>query len=248
MTKSTITLAIYLAALLSLGQSAKAVTIGIGDLGSQTVTRSNGTGSIGSGAYNDNAIDGDNIISSNADITLAFEMTIIDLTPSANRSLFEFGGGNGTGFTLLHRAAGDFSLQVEQGSNQLGGNGVLNYALPNSVLNQQITVVASLDTDAVSSTLNLFVDGELVGTAVGDPITDWAGTNNGGYFFGNNAVLAANFSQQNFNGPTGGEASADSDLRFYEDVFIDPSIPEPTTASLGLLAVAGLAMRRRRTA
>ena len=225
------TLVIMMAAgMLLAGQAAHAVTVEVDQLGSQTVTRSNGTGSIASSQYNDNAIDGDTVVSSNADITFAFEMTIKDLTPASNRSLFEFGGGNGTGFSLLHRGIGDFTLQVEQGTKQIGGNALV-YTLPAVLLNQQISVVASLDTDATSSTLNLFINDNLVGTATGAGITDWAGTDPGGYFSGNDAVLAASFGQQNFNGPTAAEATANSSLRFYQDVFAVPSTapdPEPT--------------------
>jgi len=222
MKRKMITTSLAFAGLMMLAATlAPAATINISDLSSQTPTNTYSTGTFSDSTYNDDSIDADTDVDSTADVTFAFETTIDDKEPGANRTLFEFGGGT-TGFSLLLRSDGDLTLQLRDGSNnrQLGGGGTaLMYAIPDALVGSSNTFVASADLDGSNATVRLFVNDTFIGAATGRVATDWAGTNNGGYFdTGGGKVLTANFNSANFNGPSGSEATADSGLRVYEDI------------------------------
>ncbi|BDS06101.1 hypothetical protein NT6N_11410 [Oceaniferula spumae] len=219
---------------------ANAATINLGDLGSQTITQSYAVGVIpddgptGFGQY------------TTSDVTFAFTADFGTVS-AGGASLFEFGGGGGTGTSLIVRANGtDYEIvfQHENGANQLGGDGSALIALvaPDT---ENVEIVASLGfTSGTEATLNLFVGGTKIGSFTGLS-TDWAGTNDGGFdATGGGSILAANFSNQNFVGASARGITYDTDLKLYSDVFVS-EVPEPSsTALLGLGGVA-LMMRRR---
>ncbi|MBI1367723.1 MAG: hypothetical protein GC162_03625 [Planctomycetes bacterium] len=208
------------AALLSAAHFAAASTVNINDLDLLTPTTTFSTGTISSSRYNDGSVDADANLDSTSDVTFAFETTIHDKTPGSNRTLFEFGGST-TGFSLLLRASGDLTLQLRDGSGnrELGGDSTaLMYAVPDALLDVSTSIVASVDLSGSNATVRLFINNQFIGAATGKVATDWAGTNDGGFFARSDEVLSANFTDGGFNGPNPSEAVADSTLRAYENI------------------------------
>ena len=90
--------------------------------------------------------------------------------------------------------------------------------------------------------MNLFVDGSLIGSVGGVPMTDWAGGDGGGFFLLSGSVLTDIFSAgTGAVGPEGSLASA-SNFRLYNDTFV--AVPEPSSALL--FGLSGLALLFRR--
>ena len=215
----------------------KAATVSLIDLAGQTADHTSSVGTIASSVFTNMPID------STQDITFQFEANFLTADPSGEHTLFEFGGGAGTGISLILSTFNNrIRFQAEQGANQAGVADVSLLGIP---LNEVVTVTASLQLS--SSTLNLFINNELVSSVSGPTLTDWAGGNEGGFFApGGNAVLRPNFGNGTaaaYPGPTPTDATAISGLRFYENTFV-ASVPEPSTSLLALMAIFGLLRRR----
>jgi len=236
-------------------------TIAIGDLSSQAATRTiNSKGTIGNGVFSDAVVnDGDANVSSSADITFAWDMTLLKIAPDpagSRRSIVDLGGG-GTGLSVVWNAAGIFA-QTQQAPSQIGGNGsgdtaALKYVPTAADLNVERSWVVSLDVDGTSATMNLFVDNALIGSVSGVPSTDWAGGDSGGFWARGGTVLLETFgSGSGAVGPDGNDASVNltTGLRLYEDTFVvPPAIPEPMTmlaVGMSVAGVGGYVRRRRR--
>jgi len=225
---------LVLIGLASGGDDALGAAISIDQLSAQTPTTTFNEDTIPDARFNDDAIDGDADIDSTASVTVAFEATLKS-TPGENRVLFEFGGG-GTGMSMLMGSGGqNLTLQVRDGSNanQMGGNDSALSFDYTDLFNQESTFVASLEVDSTDARLRMFIDGQFIGAVTGETINDWAGTNNGRFFHGNNDVLNANFGTSNFKDPKDSEAVAGSDLRVYQDLSVvgvtEPIVGLPAT-------------------
>lgn len=216
-------------------------TLSLVELASETPDLTTPTGVINSSLVNG----GPGGIDSTLDITLQFEAEFNSTNPAGEHPLFEFGGGAGTGFSMVLSTFSDsIRVQAEDGSNQLGTADIGLGSVPQGV---PVTFTVSLDLS--ESTLNLFVDDELVSTVTGDTLGDWSGGNSGGFFaLGGDRILKPNFgdgTSVEYTAPLETEAEALSNLRFYEGTFVD-SVPEPSTSLLGALAGLGLLAKRRR--
>lgn len=253
---------ISLFAALAMTSSSFAATISLNDLASQTPTNTVTTGGQiegdATGPVNDpNLNDGDSNLSSSADVTFAWDMTLVATSPvgTARRTIFEFGGGNGTGTSVTWFGNTIFA-QVEQGTSQLGGNGnngdsaALSYSVSAGDLNVEKTWTVSIDTDAANPTMTLFVDNVLIGSVTANvSVTDWSGTNDGGFWnpavAGNSVLLESHANGTGAIRPPATEATVNltTGLRMYEDTFVNV-VPEPSAISL--LALSGLALLRRR--
>ncbi|NWK56158.1 PEP-CTERM sorting domain-containing protein [Verrucomicrobiaceae bacterium N1E253] len=232
-----------------------AATTTIDNLDALTATHTiTSKGTIANSVFTDTSVnDGDANVDDNADITLAWEMTLLKTTPSptgTRRSIVDLGGGtNGLSVTWYN---GTIFAQVQQSPSQVGGSGLgdtgaLSYAVTSGDLNIERSWVISLDVDGASSTMNMFVDGTLIGSVSGVPVTDWAGGDSGGFFARSGSVLVEDFnSGSGAIGPIDAEASANltSGFRLYEDTFV--TIPEPTSVSLLTLGVFALIARRKK--
>ena len=254
--KSIYLYAFTLGGTLGLSSANLAATISLTDLGSQSATNTiNTTGTIANGTYNDGTVDGDSNVASTADITFAWEMTLKRTEPQpigSRRVIAEFGGGNGTGLSVTWFGDSIYA-SVEQGAEQLAGDGsgssdALKYTVTASDLNVETAWVVSLDVDATNPRMNLFKDGELIGSVSANAsITDWAGTNDGGFWArGGNSLLLETFGNgSGAVGPSSSDATPNlsTGLRLYEDTFV-ATVPEP--GSLALLGLGGLLVARRR--
>ncbi|BDS08103.1 hypothetical protein NT6N_31430 [Oceaniferula spumae] len=220
-------------------QGVLGATVTLTDLSSMTADHTQGTGNFASSTVNGSPID------STQDITLQFEANFKTTNPSGEHTLFEFGGGNGTGLSLILSTFNNrIRLQAEQGGNQVGNADALLNSIP---LNQTVTVTSSLDLDPTSSTLNLFINNVLVSSVTGDPMSDWSGTDGAGYFSRNGSILRPNFgnSTSGYGAPTASDAEVISDLRFYNDTFV-ATVPEPSSCVFLSLAGFGLVLRRKK--
>jgi len=237
---------------------AHAATINIGDLGSQTPTLTRPTGTFSAATYypdSEHGVnDSDDALNSQADLTIAWEMTFLDIDDSAanTRILVDLGNGSGSGLSVVwNQGSSAIRVQAEDGSSQMGGNGsgdtaALEYLLTNADVDVSKTWVVSIDVDGTSSTLNLFVDSVLIGSVSGVPITDWAVQDDGGFFAnGGTGTLREAFTNAgSASPPNSEEAVADSDLRFYQDTFVQV-IPAPAALPAGLAMIGLVVMRRR---
>lgn len=222
-----------------------AATLNIADLPSQTADFSMAApGNIANSIYTGAPVD------STADGTFAWEMTIRSLNPIASRRTLVDMGGGVIGFSVTWTNAGIFAQIQDTTPNpdsKLGGNGsgstsTLVYPVTAADIGVSREWVVSLDVDATSSTLNLFVDGALIGSVGGVGVTDWAGGDSGGFFTRQGTVLTDAFtSGGGANGPTIAEATA-SEFRLYGNTF---AVPEPSSILLLVLGGPFLARRKR---
>ena len=221
-----------------------ASTISLVDLSALTATETYSTGEIA-----DNGASGFDQYTG-ADVTFAFTVDLGATSGGAvARTLFEFGGGSGTGISLNLRkglVAGKFEIIFahETGLIQIGGNSssLISILDPNTA---DVDVVASIAFGSGNATLNLFVDGIHIGSDSGVS-SDWAGVNHGGYdATGESSVLAPNFSNGTWGGASEINASYDTDLSLYSGVAVT-LVPEPSSAALLGLGGLALIMRRRK--
>ncbi|MCP5538262.1 MAG: sulfatase-like hydrolase/transferase [Akkermansiaceae bacterium] len=180
-------------------------------------------------------IDGDDVLDTTADITIAWEMSLKALSPNDARDfIFSLGNGDSSGLSLFWKDSDDtFYLQAESGATQLGGDGsggtaALSYKpTTGDDLNISRTWVVSLDTDATASTLSLFIDGKLIGSVTGGPITDWSPEITGAFRQGPSGVtpLREDFGSAGAAGTVGSSQIDTSALRCYENIVATP-VPE----------------------
>jgi len=240
----------------------RAATVTIDQLGSLTPELTRPTGDISASFFADSeqtTIDVDNVLDTTADITIAWDMTFLTLDPNSTREfVFEVGNGASNGISAIYKDDENrIYVQAESGTSRLGGKsggntGPLFYQMTNADLSVSRSWVVSLDVDATAATLNLFVDGTLIGSVTGNGFSDWSDQIQAAYFEdGDNTggnPLREGFDAAGLDATlTAGEATADSHLRFYENVFVTP-VPEPEAFVLTLFGVAGLGLicwRRR---
>ena len=242
------------AALVPFGVSGSLVPIG--QLGLETPTRVvNATGAIANAAFSDSPVnDGDANVDSTADFAFAWEMTFLKTDPdpiSSRRSLVEFGGGT-TGLTVSW--VGDqVSVQHQNGAVQLGGDGsgttgALAYTVTGADIGVERTWAVSIDMGGGTTTLNMFVDSQLVGSVTGGSSADWAGGDNGAFWGRSGTILLETFgSGSGAVGPDGNDATVNltTGLRLYEDTVLT-AVPEPSVLGLGLGGLLVLRVLRRR--
>ena len=143
------------------------------------------------------------------------------------------------------------------GSDHSGGialscmDGVLNFTQKSKAHNST-DVTVSTDTwyhiayayDNTTNKVELFLNGESKGSITLG--TDYAGPTGSNVYFG---AASTNGSQDNFDGSIGRFQVVKGVALDAEGVkYVANNIPEPATATLSLLALAGLAARRRRRA
>ena len=239
MNKTTLTL-LGMASLTGLSTGA---TISLVDLASETANETYTAG----GTITGTTVDG---VYDTSDVTFAFTLDLGATSGGALAgTLFEFGGGSGTGTSLNLRkglVTGKFEIIFahETGLVQIGGNGsdLIAFLDPNT---NDVDVVASIAFAGGNATLNLFVDGVHIGSESGVS-SDWSGVNDGGYdATGGASVLAPNFTSPSpaWGGASSINASYDTDLSLYSGVAVT-SVPEPS--STALLGLGGLALILRR--
>ena len=154
------------------------------------------------------------------------------------------GGYGVNAFTIIGDGAGNLTLQLER------ANGLSNTSLSNSV-----TLSSPRDKSIFKAS------GSAYELTKGSYTIDFLGGANGSaaanLILGSNIVASFTGGNHNMNGSGSGDASADgtalTTLKFVANsnfvtgtTTFTPNIPEPTTATLSLLALAGLAARRRR--
>ena len=135
------------------------------------------------------------------------------------------------------------------GGNGSGGTAALSYTpTTGDDLNISRSWVVSLDTDATASTLNLFIDGNLIGSVTGGPITDWSPEVAGAFRQGAAGVtpLREDFGNAGAAGIVGNTQIDSSELRFYEDTFV--TVPEPSSSAMLMGGALLLITARRRSA
>ncbi len=147
--------------------------------------------------------------------------------------------GNGNSLQLQFDTQGNLHLYNQVGgATGFGGNttGSILTGLTSADLQKDEWTSFSIVSDLTTNTLSVYVNGTSVGS-----VADWNPTSP--------ALTGAQFGTAFGSGGHSLNGSIDiNNIKFYNEAVHPASenIPEPTTATLSLLALAGLAARRRR--
>ena len=188
-----------------------------------------GSGSGGGTPYNSG------IAGISGSFTVSFDLKNLSSTNNAWKDVFSLYSngtvsGESNSMVLEFNASGELYFYNKGFGGQSGGN--INTGLTWTDLQQDNWNNLSIVSDLSSQTLSVYVNGALAGTITGwNPSSPALTGSQFGSSFGNTRPM---------NGTIEG-----NNIKFYDGVVLP--VPEAATASLGLLGLAALLMRRRRS-
>ncbi len=173
------------------------------------------------------------LVSSNTTTTIAFTINLSDLTfPTVDRTpFFTLSNASNETIAVTYRTSGNKRIAVEPGSDLYSSGGSFTYTADEDVLRTYVLTLSS-------SGIRVFQ---------GDSATYWSNAGKATYDDLNSLIIESWFLEglesmaiwSGVSSYSGGD-SVTAIINYTE------AIPEPTTATFSLLALAGLAARRRR--
>jgi MYXO-CTERM domain-containing protein len=183
---------------------------------------------------------------SNAGLTSAQDFTVsFDIRSFGTGDLFSFGVGNDDDWKkimLTSSGVGENLTLKFYGNSQSIDTGIVVTEKPRT----EWTTITIVGDDSVTKGVKLYVNGILKGAFDMTPATNWLNNNADGFQF------AGSFRNEGTKVDFDGTIELDNLLVYKTALTADEvkslivPVPEPTTATLSLLALAGLAARRRR--